>query len=71
LTKSITSGTLSLLSELAAGHLAGSPPAPLSAKERTGIPPVDFLKRNHKALKLAAYGEISMLSFVCDWFDSW
>ncbi|GAA5995179.1 hypothetical protein JCM5350_001862 [Sporobolomyces pararoseus] len=56
LTKSITSGTLSLLSEIIAGHVAGSPPAALSPKERTGIPPIDFLKRNHKALKLAAYG---------------
>lgn len=46
-----------LLSEIIAGHVAGSPPAALTPKERTGIAPVDFLKRNHKALKLAAYGE--------------
>ncbi|CEQ38736.1 SPOSA6832_00206 [Sporobolomyces salmonicolor] len=48
--------TRSFLSEIVAGHLAGSPPPPLSAKERTGILPLDVLKRNHKAIKLGLYG---------------
>ncbi|ORY90222.1 hypothetical protein BCR35DRAFT_261594 [Leucosporidium creatinivorum] len=56
LTKSSTSAVLSFISEIVAGHLAGSPPPPLSAKQRTGIPPLDLLKQNQKALKLAAYG---------------
>ncbi|GAA5878664.1 hypothetical protein JCM5296_001710 [Sporobolomyces johnsonii] len=56
LTKSLTSGSLAFLSEIVAGHLAGSPPPPLSAKERTGILPLDVLKRNHKAIKLGLYG---------------
>ncbi|GAA5827082.1 hypothetical protein JCM11251_002235 [Rhodosporidiobolus azoricus] len=56
LTKSCTSGALSILSEVIAGHVAGSPPPPLSAKERTGILPLDVLKRNHKAIKLGLYG---------------
>ncbi|GAA5898636.1 hypothetical protein JCM6882_000885 [Rhodosporidiobolus microsporus] len=55
-TKSCTSGSLSILSEIIAGHVSGSPPPPLSAKERTGIPPLDILKRNHKAIKLGLYG---------------
>ncbi|KAJ8297103.1 PXMP2/4 family protein 3 [Rhodotorula toruloides] len=56
LTKSLTSGSLSILSEIIAGHVAGSPPPPLPAKERTGILPLDILKQNHKALKLGLYG---------------
>lgn len=48
---------ISLLSEFLAGHISGSPPAPLTAKQRTGIPPVDFLIRNQKSLKLGAYGQ--------------
>lgn len=47
----------SLLSEFLAGHISGSPPAPLTAKQRTGLPPVDFLIRNQKSLKLGAYGQ--------------
>jgi len=46
----------SVLSEIIAGHLAGSPPPPLSAKERTGFFPLDLLKQNHKAIKLGIYG---------------
>lgn len=46
----------SILSEIIAGHVAGSPPPPLSAKERTGFYPLDVLKQNHKALKLGLYG---------------
>ncbi|POY71273.1 hypothetical protein BMF94_5585 [Rhodotorula taiwanensis] len=56
LTKSLTSGSLSILSEIIAGHVSGSTPPPLSAKERTGILPIDILKKNHKALKLGLYG---------------
>jgi len=56
LTKSVTSGLLSFISEIIAAQVAGSPPPRLSPKERTGIPPIDLLKQNHKALKLAAYG---------------
>ncbi|GAA6006463.1 hypothetical protein JCM10207_004942 [Rhodosporidiobolus poonsookiae] len=56
LTKSCTSGSLSILSEVIAGHVAGSPPPPLSAKEKTGFLPLDILKQNHKALKLGLYG---------------
>ncbi|BGO99240.1 Protein of integral membrane protein, Mpv17/PMP23 family [Rhodotorula toruloides] len=56
LTKSLTSGSLSILSEIIAGHVAGSPPPPLPAKERTGILPLDILKQNHKAIKLGLYG---------------
>jgi len=56
LTKSLTSGSLSVLSEIIAGHVAGSPPPPLSAKERTGFLPLDVLKQNHKAIKLGLYG---------------
>ncbi|GAA5965036.1 hypothetical protein JCM8115_005689 [Rhodotorula mucilaginosa] len=56
LTKSLTSGSLSILSEIIAGHVSGSPPPPLSAKERTGILPIDILKKNHKAIKLGLYG---------------
>ncbi|BGP12597.1 hypothetical protein JCM10213_008733 [Rhodosporidiobolus nylandii] len=56
LTKSCTSGSLSILSEIIAGHVAGAPPPPLSAKERTGFYPLDVLKQNHKALKLGLYG---------------
>ncbi|GAA5932328.1 hypothetical protein JCM3775_001194 [Rhodotorula graminis] len=56
LTKSLTSGSLSVLSEIIAGHVAGSPPPPLSAKERTGFFPLDLLKQNHKAIKLGIYG---------------
>ncbi|GAA5838361.1 hypothetical protein JCM9279_003221 [Rhodotorula babjevae] len=56
LTKSLTSGSLSVLSEIIAGHVAGSPPPPLSAKERTGFLPLDLLKQNHKAIKLGIYG---------------
>ena len=33
-----------ILSENIAGHVSGSPPPPLSAKERTGILPIDILK---------------------------
>lgn len=46
----------SVLSEIIAGHVAGSPPPPLSAKERTGFFPLDLLKQNHKAIKLGIYG---------------
>jgi len=53
LTKSITSGTLSFIQEIAAGYLAGTPPP---AIKKTGLPPVDFIKRNQRAFKLAAYG---------------
>ncbi|BGP44628.1 hypothetical protein JCM10450v2_000442 [Rhodotorula kratochvilovae] len=56
LTKSLTSGSLSVLSEIIAGHVAGSPPPPLSARERTGFLPLDILKQNHKAIKLGFYG---------------
>ncbi|GAA5969297.1 hypothetical protein JCM11641_007542 [Rhodosporidiobolus odoratus] len=56
LTKSCTSGSLSVLSEIIAGHVAGSPPPPLSAKEKTGFLPLDLLKQNHKAVKLGLYG---------------
>ncbi|GAA5859575.1 hypothetical protein JCM8547_006148 [Rhodosporidiobolus lusitaniae] len=56
LTKSCTSGSLSILSEIIAGHVSGSPPPPLSAKERTGFYLLDVLKQNHKALKLGLYG---------------
>ncbi|KAM0793702.1 hypothetical protein ACM66B_001127 [Microbotryomycetes sp. NB124-2] len=55
-TKSCTSGSLSLLSELIAGHLSGSPPAPLSPKQKTGFPPADVVLQNKKALMLGAYG---------------
>ncbi|KAM0756622.1 hypothetical protein T439DRAFT_345300 [Meredithblackwellia eburnea MCA 4105] len=56
LTKACTSGVLSFISEIAAGELSGTSPAPLAAKERTGLPPVDLLRRYHKAVKMAAYG---------------
>jgi len=56
LTKAVTSGVLSLISEVAAGELSGSPPRPLSDKERTGILPIDVVKRYHKALEMSAYG---------------
>ncbi|KAI5481506.1 protein of integral membrane protein, Mpv17/PMP23 family [Pseudohyphozyma bogoriensis] len=55
-TKSCTSAILSFISEIAAGELSGQKPPPLSAKERTGILPVDLAKRYHKALKMAGYG---------------
>ncbi|GAA6031884.1 hypothetical protein JCM8097_003318 [Rhodosporidiobolus ruineniae] len=55
-TKSLTSGSLSILSEIIAGHVSGSPPPPLSAKERTGFLPLDLIKQNRKALQLGAYG---------------
>ncbi|KAL8286826.1 hypothetical protein RQP46_004354 [Phenoliferia psychrophenolica] len=56
LTKSCTSAVLSFISEIAAGQLSGTPPPALSAKERTGVPPVDLAKRYHKAIKMALYG---------------
>ena len=43
--------------EILAGKLAGSPPEPLAKSERTGVPPVDWLAKNHRAVKLSAYGE--------------
>ncbi|SCV68649.1 BQ2448_770 [Microbotryum intermedium] len=44
------------VSEIIAGHASGALPAPLAKHERTGILPIDLLKQNKKALKLAAYG---------------
>ncbi|KDE04946.1 hypothetical protein MVLG_04597 [Microbotryum lychnidis-dioicae p1A1 Lamole] len=56
LTKSSTSAVLSFVSEIIAGHASGALPAPLAKYERTGVFPIDLLKQNKKALKLAAYG---------------
>lgn len=44
------------ISEVVAGHLARSLPTPLTKSERTGILPLDWLKTNKKAVKLALYG---------------
>ncbi|KAL8286848.1 hypothetical protein RQP46_003854 [Phenoliferia psychrophenolica] len=55
-TKAVTTGFLSFFQELIAGQLAGSPPEPLTKAQRTGVPPVDWLKKNHRAVKLSAYG---------------
>lgn len=52
----MTASHFRILSEIIAGHVSGSPPPPLSAKERTGILPIDILKKNHKAIKLGLYG---------------
>merc|ERR1712093_668279 len=49
LTKAITNASLNFIQE----NLAGSKPAPY---RKTGILPVDLVKANAKALKLAAYG---------------
>ncbi|GAA6053387.1 hypothetical protein JCM3770_002299 [Rhodotorula araucariae] len=59
LTKSVTSGTLYLLSELVSTQLArpaSTRNASPSRTKRTNISPVAFLKRYQQALKLAAYG---------------
>ncbi|KAM0754462.1 hypothetical protein T439DRAFT_321504 [Meredithblackwellia eburnea MCA 4105] len=56
LTKAATSGTLGFFQEILAGKLAGAPPEPLAKSERTGVPPIDWLKQNHRAIKLAIYG---------------
>jgi len=53
LTKAVTSGTLSFLQEIVASKVTGSPSPPI---ESTGIAPIDAIKRNKKAFKLAAYG---------------
>ncbi|KAK4703886.1 hypothetical protein P7C70_g2328, partial [Phenoliferia sp. Uapishka_3] len=55
-TKAVTTGVLSFFQELLAGKLAGSPPEELSKAQRTGLPPVDWIKKNHRAVKLAIYG---------------
>lgn len=57
LTKSTTNGIIAFLSETIAGHLSGSPPAPLTPKQKTGILPVDIVIKNQKAFKLAFYGK--------------
>lgn len=49
----------SFISETLAGVLSGHPPLPLSAKERTGIPPLDLILRYQKSFKLSAYGASS------------
>ncbi|SCZ90712.1 BZ3500_MvSof-1268-A1-R1_Chr1-3g02175 [Microbotryum saponariae] len=49
-------GVLHFVSEIIAGHASGALPAPLAKHERTGVLPIDLLKQNKKALKLAAYG---------------
>jgi len=53
LTKAITNASLNFIQENLAQYLAGSKPAPY---RKTGILPVDLVKANAKALKLAAYG---------------
>jgi len=55
LTKSLTSGTLSWVQEYAAGKIVGLRPK-LAPGEATGLPPLDWVKKNERAFKLAAYG---------------
>jgi len=53
LTKAITASVLSFLQEIIAGRIAGAKPAPF---KRTGILPLDMIKSNSRALKMASYG---------------
>ncbi|GAA97938.1 uncharacterized protein L969DRAFT_78185 [Mixia osmundae IAM 14324] len=52
-TKACTAGTLSFFQEIIAGRLAGVPPVKV---KRTGLPPLDILRANERAVKLAIYG---------------
>jgi len=53
LTKAVTNATLNFIQENVAQYLAGAKPAPY---EKTGVLPIDAIKANKKAFKLAAYG---------------
>lgn len=53
LTKAITNATLNFIQENLAQYLANASPAPY---DKTGLLPVDWVKANARAFKLAAYG---------------
>ena len=55
LTKSLTGLVVSYASEITAARLSGTAPV---VHKNTGLPPIDFVLSNDKALKLAAYGAL-------------